>query len=85
MADSNDYVFRTRWQVEATIEEVSDVLGDVAALPRWWPAVYLDVKILEPGDPFAVDKIIVFLRAPQCRGAQLLGVSSEPHTNLREL
>ena len=40
---SNDYRFVTRWIVESTCEEVSDVLGNPLDLPRWWPMVYLDV------------------------------------------
>jgi len=46
---ANAYHFISHWRVEGTVEEVSDVLGDAADLPRWWPAVYLAVKVLEPG------------------------------------
>jgi len=45
------YAFLTHWRVRATAQEVSDVLADAPALPRWWPSVYLDVKELAPGDP----------------------------------
>ncbi len=45
----NDYHFITRWRVEATPEEVSEVLSDSEDLMRWWPAVYLDVKTLKEG------------------------------------
>jgi hypothetical protein len=45
------YAFRTRWRVRATTQEVSEILSDARALPRWWPSVYLDVKELAPGDP----------------------------------
>src|SRR5437762_5981752 len=48
---ASDYHFVTRWRVEATIEEVQDILNDAADLKRWWPSVYLDVQIAEPGDP----------------------------------
>ena len=27
------------------------MLGDAESLPRWWPAVYLDVRPVRPGDP----------------------------------
>jgi hypothetical protein len=47
---TNDYEFTTRWRVEATCGEVADILGDPMALPRWWPAVYLDVEELRPPD-----------------------------------
>jgi hypothetical protein len=46
-----EYAFLTHWRVRATAQEVSDILGDALSLPRWWPAVYLNVKELEPGDP----------------------------------
>jgi len=44
MAGSNEYVFLTRWRIEGTIEEVSEILGDAESLVRWWPAVYLAVQ-----------------------------------------
>lgn len=47
---SNDCHFVTVWDLPGTtIEEVSAILGDAAGLARWWPSVYLDVRILEPG------------------------------------
>ncbi len=49
MATNNDYVFVTRWRVEASIEEVSDILDDALSLPRWWPSVYLEVRKLPDG------------------------------------
>ena len=49
-AGANEYVFLTRWRVEGTCGEVADVLGDPAALERWWPSVYLRVEELSPGD-----------------------------------
>jgi hypothetical protein len=51
---AHDYAFLTRWRLEATPEEVYDVVADAPALSRWWPAVYLDVKVLEPGDSSGV-------------------------------
>ncbi|HEX8088110.1 MAG TPA: SRPBCC family protein [Blastocatellia bacterium] len=55
---SNDYRFVTRWRVEGTVNEVADILKDAAALPRWWPSVYLDVQVLEQGDENGVGKIV---------------------------
>jgi hypothetical protein len=55
---SNDYSFLTRWQVESTLEEVNAILSNAPDLPRWWPAVYLDVQELEPGDAYGVGKVI---------------------------
>jgi hypothetical protein len=48
---ANEYQFVSRWRVEGTIEEVSDVLDDAPDLARWWPSVYLDVKQSVPGGP----------------------------------
>lgn len=45
---SNEYHFTTHWRVQATIEEVADILSDPLDLPSWWPAVYLDVQEIEP-------------------------------------
>lgn len=47
---SQDYHFITHWRVKGTIREVFAILGDAEALPRWWPSVYLDVKVLKEGD-----------------------------------
>ena len=40
------------------MQEVSDILEDVPSLARWWPSVYLDVTILEPGDERGVGKVV---------------------------
>lgn len=45
-----DYAFFTVWRVPGTVAEVRDVLADGASLPRWWPAVYLAVDVLDEGD-----------------------------------
>jgi hypothetical protein len=47
---SNDYHFVTTWTVNSTCEDVSAVLGDPLDLPRWWPAVYLEVTEVRPPD-----------------------------------
>ncbi len=39
---SDQYHFVTVWRVAGTVAEVAEVLGDGAALTRWWPEVYLD-------------------------------------------
>ena len=49
MAQANEYAFLTRWRVEATIEEVSDILDNPEDLVRWWPSVYLEVQKLPDG------------------------------------
>jgi hypothetical protein len=53
---SNDYHFITRWRVQGTLEEVTDILGNADDLVRWWPSVYLDVKTLKEGDEKGVGK-----------------------------
>lgn len=54
----NDYHFITQWRVPATMEEVAAVLGDARDLPRWWPAVYLAVRELAPGDDQGIGRAI---------------------------
>jgi hypothetical protein len=49
MATSNDYAFITQWRVEASIEEVTEILEDAEGLARWWPSVYLEVHRLPDG------------------------------------
>ena len=46
---SNEYHFTSDWQVEGTVDEVSAIITDTVSLPRWWPSVYLDVTVLQPG------------------------------------
>jgi hypothetical protein len=55
---SNDYHFITHWRVEGGIGEVADILKAADDLPRWWPSVYLDVKVLDPGDKDGIGKIV---------------------------
>ncbi|HXG91732.1 MAG TPA: SRPBCC family protein [Blastocatellia bacterium] len=55
---ANEYHFITRWRVEGAINEVADILKDAASLPRWWPSVYLDVQVLEPGDEEGIGKVV---------------------------
>ncbi len=55
---SNDSHFITHWRVQSTVEEVSRIIGDPLGLPRWWPSVYLDVKVLEPGDENGLGKVV---------------------------
>ncbi|MGH9825115.1 MAG: SRPBCC family protein [Blastocatellia bacterium] len=55
---SNEYHFVTEWTVDATPEEVSDILQVAEDLARWWPSVYLDVQIKEAGDDHGIGKIV---------------------------
>lgn len=54
--ESADYQFVTTWKVTAACEEVYRILEDVERLAQWWPSVYLDVKVLEKGQPGGVGK-----------------------------
>jgi hypothetical protein len=58
MMNSNDYHFVTVWYVKSTLEEVTEILDDAQGLARWWPSVYLDVKVLTPGDAAGVGRVI---------------------------
>ncbi|MBC7775667.1 MAG: SRPBCC family protein [Phycisphaerae bacterium] len=55
---SSDYIFLTTWRVRASCEEVYRILEDVESLAEWWPAVYLDVKVREKGQPGGVGKLV---------------------------
>lgn len=55
---ANDYHFLTRWRVSATCEEVASIISDAAALPPWWPSVYLAVEEREPGDERGIGRVI---------------------------
>jgi hypothetical protein len=55
---ANDYHFVTTWRVPATPDEITEILGDAAALSRWWPSVYLAVRVLEPGDERGLGKTV---------------------------
>ena len=55
---ANTYHFITHWRVMSTVEEVFDILSKAQDLARWWPSVYLEVKILNPGDKNGVGKIV---------------------------
>jgi hypothetical protein len=55
---SNAYHFITHWRVKSTVKEITDILNDAADLARWWPSVYLDVKVLEPGDEHSLGRVV---------------------------
>lgn len=52
------YHFLTRWRIPGDIHEVADILGDAEGFTRWWPSVYLDIVVHEPGDERGVGKVI---------------------------
>jgi hypothetical protein len=55
----NEYHIVTAWRIEAPRDEVVAALfDDTAALARWWPAVYLDVRVEEPGDETGLGRVV---------------------------
>ena len=55
---SAEYHFVTTWWVAGTVDEVSAILGDATSLTQWWPAVYLDVRELEPAGADATGRVL---------------------------
>ncbi|HEX5415295.1 MAG TPA: hypothetical protein VFZ25_06500 [Chloroflexota bacterium] len=53
---ANDYHFVTHWRLLGTVEEAAEILSRADDLPRWWPAVYLGVEVLAPGDEAGVGR-----------------------------
>lgn len=52
------YNFVTHWRFDdAAITEVADILEDTASLPRWWPQLFRQVTILQPGGEHAVGQV----------------------------
>lgn len=58
MSANNNYHFITNWEVQAPREEVYRTLEEVEGLPIWWPSVYLDLIVLEKGQPGGVGKLV---------------------------
>jgi uncharacterized protein YndB with AHSA1/START domain len=51
----------TRWEVEATPDEVFSILEDATALPRWWPSVYQEVTEVDAGGADGVGRVMSFV------------------------
>lgn len=47
---SNTYHFTSTWRVKGSVQEVYEILFEDKNLTKWWPSVYLDVKVLDPGE-----------------------------------
>jgi hypothetical protein len=58
MMKSTEYQFVSCWLVDATPEVVYEIITDSARLTTWWPAVYLDLKVLEKGDANGKNKLV---------------------------
>ena len=46
---ANEYAFVNRWRLPATIEEVADILDEPSGFGRWWPAAWLDYRLVDAG------------------------------------
>jgi hypothetical protein len=56
---SPEYRFQSKWFIpNARCEDVADVLAASDTLAQWWPAVYLEVKVVEPGDGAGVGQVL---------------------------
>jgi uncharacterized protein YndB with AHSA1/START domain len=55
---SNEYAFLTTWTILASPDDVVSVLSDAEALACWWPSVYLDVCVVEPGDERGLGRVV---------------------------
>ena len=55
---SNEYHFITTWRIMAALEDVNDLIGNASDLPRWWPAVYLEAKVLQTGDEYGLGRVV---------------------------
>ncbi len=58
---SSQYRLVTHWRVPGTPEEVYRIIDEPTALVRWWPAVWLRVEVLEPGDAQGIGKVVRYL------------------------
>ncbi len=53
-------ILKSHWRVEATIEEVAELLGAVERLPEWWGDVYLGVEVLDEGGEDGLGRKVSF-------------------------
>lgn len=58
LALSDVFHYQNNWRVKGKIEQVYDVLFDDAQLTKWWPAVYLNTKVIDSGEAGGEGKII---------------------------
>jgi len=54
----SDYHCTARWELEASPEEAFALLLDATSLPTWWPSVFLDAILLDPGDERAIGRTV---------------------------
>lgn len=49
--DWSTFVLVSHWMLDASVDDVVDVLGEPLSLTRWWPAVFMKAELIEPGGP----------------------------------
>lgn len=54
---ASKYQFVTNWQMEARAEEVYNIINNANDFVRWWPAVWLRIETLDPGDENGIGKL----------------------------
>ena len=57
----DSYHYISRWKVEATVEEVAEIVTDALSFVDWWPSVYLEMKEVAPGDGGGVGREVIAL------------------------
>ena len=56
--DAPAYNFATRWRFDnVAITAVADILEDTASMPRWWPQLFKQVTIIQPGGDHALGQV----------------------------
>lgn len=55
---ANEYVLESTWVAPGTVQEVYDIVSDADGLAAWWPAGFLKVAIVEPGDAIGLGKVL---------------------------
>ncbi len=55
---ANAFHLVARWEVQATIEEVADILTDAERFPDWWGDVYQDIETVEEGDADGIGRTV---------------------------
>ena len=54
------YRFVTRWRLEATPDEIYDLLDKPEDFVRWWPSVWLKVEPIAPADAHGLGRVVRF-------------------------
>jgi hypothetical protein len=57
MTGHDDHML-TRWELEASPQEVYSLIADAPSYPSWWPSVFLEARVLEDGDDGGVGRLV---------------------------